>query len=448
MNYTKNIRILIVFILSCSFLSAQIDEIKNIEEVYKYVEDECSILVLFDLDNTVIRSQSLWGTDECFSASVDYLQKQYNVKIPTAIDIVVPLFKEAVIKNDAKLIEKNTPYIIKELKNKNHPVMALTARSSHEIISATKNQLQKLGITFSFFNKAIDDFKDEANLKNATFNFGIMSCANNDKGLCLKHVLETLKKNKNINPQKIVFIDDKKKYLEQVGNIAKSLNIKFIGLRYGFCDNIVNSFVLNDDNKLLLTQKANDYLENKIQIGKISKIVEKACKNETNPFGYSVWSHHITSVVKFGKVLAEKLSADSEVVEIAALLHDYAGIKDKKYYPEHHIYGAREAEKILQTMQYPAAKIEMVKQCILTHRGSVVMNKKSPEQICIASADAMAHIDQMVSLLHYVYTKKKLSIDNGKVWVREKLKRSWNKLCPEARGIIGNRYLYALKILE
>ena len=43
-------------------------------------------------------------------------------------------------------------------------------------------------------------------------------------------------------------------------------------------------------------------------------------------------------------MLAKNFDADVEVVELAALLHDYAGIKNSIYSEEHHIYGAKFAE--------------------------------------------------------------------------------------------------------
>ncbi|MGV8981150.1 HD domain-containing protein [Clostridium sp.] len=55
---------------------------------------------------------------------------------------------------------------------------------------------------------------------------------------------------------------------------------------------------------------------------------------------------------------AEKLGADSEIVEIAALLHDYAGIKDHTMAKEQHIYGAVEAKRILIEFNYPKDRIQ------------------------------------------------------------------------------------------
>ncbi len=172
----------------------------------------------------------------------------------------------------------------------------------------------------------------------------------------------------------------------------------------------------------------------------IRNIVEEQCKSEDNIFGYEIWTYHIAIVVKYAKLLAYKLGADKEIVELAALLHDYASVKDKSMYEEHHVFGAIEAERILKDYKYDEVKIEKVKECILQHRGSVTLEKTTKEAICIASADAMAHIDQVPSLLHLAYCKKKLDVDEGADWVFNKIQRSWNKLCPEAKEIIKEKY--------
>ncbi len=185
-----------------------------------------------------------------------------------------------------------------------------------------------------------------------------------------------------------------------------------------------------------------------MKIRTIENIVEQACKKETNISGYGIWSHHIIYVVKYAKLLAQKLGADVEVVELAALLHDYAGISNKEYMKEHHIHGMDYAQDILSRLNYPQEKIDLIKKCIFSHRGSVIIERTTPEEVCIASADAMAHIDQVVSLLYAVYKEKGFGIDEGRVWVKDKLERSWNKLCPDAKKIIKEKYLCVKKVLE
>ena len=180
----------------------------------------------------------------------------------------------------------------------------------------------------------------------------------------------------------------------------------------------------------------------------IRAIVEEACKRETNIFGYGIWTHHILYVIEYGKLLAEQLGANEEIVEIAALLHDYASIKDESLYRDHHLHSPLEAERILREIRYPEEKIQAVKQCIASHRASTGAERTTPEAICLASADAMAHIDQMPSLLYLAFVRFGMSIDDGTTWVREKLVRSWQKLCPEAKEIMKDRYEAAQVLLH
>jgi len=180
----------------------------------------------------------------------------------------------------------------------------------------------------------------------------------------------------------------------------------------------------------------------------IRAIVEEACKKETNIFGYGIWTYHIVYVVQYGKLLAEQLGADAEIVELAALLHDYASIKDEALYREHHLHSPLEAERILQELDYPEEKIHAVKQCIASHRASIDAERVTHEAVCLASADAMAHIDQVPSLLYLAFVRFGMSIDEGTAWVREKLARSWQKLCPEAQTIMKDTYEAAQVLLH
>lgn len=179
----------------------------------------------------------------------------------------------------------------------------------------------------------------------------------------------------------------------------------------------------------------------------IAKVVEDACKQDSNIYGYGIWSHHIAYVVKYAKLLAEKLNADLEVVELAALLHDYAGIKDKTLIEEHHVHGSVEAELLLKKYDYPQAKIEKVKDCILNHRGSIASNRHTAEAECVASADAMAHIFQVTSLLHLAYVKHGMGIEEGRIWVLNKIERSMKKLNPAASELIFEHYQKIKEVL-
>jgi len=180
----------------------------------------------------------------------------------------------------------------------------------------------------------------------------------------------------------------------------------------------------------------------------IRAVVERACAAPTNTFGYGIWTYHIVSVVSSGRELSARLGADAEIVELAALLHDYSGIRDASLAAEHHRHSADDARRLLGALDYPPGRTERVAACILTHRASLELPPETLEARCLASADAAAHILQVPSLLHLAYVTNGLSIDEGTAWVRAKLKRSYQKLCPEARGLIEGRYRAALEMLE
>ena len=189
-------------------------------------------------------------------------------------------------------------------------------------------------------------------------------------------------------------------------------------------------------------------MNNATLVKTVEHLVERACAAPANVFGYGIWTHHIQEVVRLSKDLAAEFGADEEVVALAALLHDYASVKDETFYAEHHVYGPLEAEHLLTSLSYPAQKIDAVKRCIAEHRGSIQGERTTPEARCLASADALAHIHNVPSLLYFAYVHKRLGIDEGATWVREKLARSWRKLEPEVRERSKERYEAALKALS
>lgn len=187
---------------------------------------------------------------------------------------------------------------------------------------------------------------------------------------------------------------------------------------------------------------------NNQKIQEIERIVESACAQETNIFGYGIWTHHITKVVENGKQLAPLFGASEEIVTISALLHDYAGVKNKELYKDHHIHGPLEAERILTQLGYQPDLIEAVKHCIEAHRGSITRERKSAEAECLANADALSHIENVPSLLHLAFVQHRLSIDEGTEWVRNKLERSWNKLDHRIQEKIRQKYHSSLIVLQ
>jgi len=182
-------------------------------------------------------------------------------------------------------------------------------------------------------------------------------------------------------------------------------------------------------------------------VEKIENLVENECRKDSNIFGYEIWPYHIVPAVKCAKELAKRLNADQEIVEIAALLHDIASIRHGD--PQnHHVRGMDDAQEILTALDYPQDKIEKVKHCILAHRGSKTVKRRTMEAECVASADAMAHFCNIPALLHLTFVKQGMNVEEGAKSTLDKLERSWSKLIPEAKQIVKEKYEAARLILS
>ena len=79
-----------------------------------------------------------------------------------------------------------------------------------------------------------------------------------------------------------------------------------------------------------------------------SKVFDKTQNCEIG----QTWKYHLYPVIKNALMLADKYGADKDVVEVAALFHDYADLLDMNNRENHHIMGAELAEEILLKDNY------------------------------------------------------------------------------------------------
>jgi uncharacterized protein len=179
----------------------------------------------------------------------------------------------------------------------------------------------------------------------------------------------------------------------------------------------------------------------------IKRDIKNRCESPNNFFGLGSYEH-IESVAKNAVELAKLYGADIEVCEIAGWLHDIASITDYDLYEEHHIHGAHMAEEILKQYNYPQGKIEQIKLCILNHRGSVVKEKGTKEEICVADADAISHYDTLPSLFYLAFVQRKLSLEEGIDFVRNKLERSYAKMSKESKKYYKAKREFIMGMLQ
>ncbi len=158
------------------------------------------------------------------------------------------------------------------------------------------------------------------------------------------------------------------------------------------------------------------------------------------------WNFHLLPVIKNACMLAEKYGADKDVVEVAAIFHDYADLLDLANRDIHHILGAELAEGILLQDGFSQDFINKVKLCIQNHRASVVKDKFSIEEICVADADAMSHLDSFVELICWrAYLGEDIMSCNN--FVKKKIQKSYAKMSKETQILMQDKYDSIMKVL-
>lgn len=177
-------------------------------------------------------------------------------------------------------------------------------------------------------------------------------------------------------------------------------------------------------------------------IEKQSKIFDKSQNCQIG----QTWKYHLLPVIKNACMLAEKYGADKDVVEVAAIFHDYADLLDFANRDNHHILGAMFAEKILLQDKFPQEFINKVKLCIINHRASVVNEKFSIEEICVADADAISHLDSVVELICWrAYLGEDILTCNN--FVKKKIQKSYAKMSNETKKLMKDKYESIMKIM-
>lgn len=198
--------------------------------------------------------------------------------------------------------------------------------------------------------------------------------------------------------------------------------------------------------KILKGEEAGEWLKDDGIVGKIRRFVQAECKKPTSKYGYDIYTHHFVQVRDYAKKLAEDLNAEVEIVELAAWLHDIGSIIYGR--ENHHITSCEIAEKKLKELGYPADKIEKIKQCIYSHRGSTNIERQTREAQIIADADAMSAFDNIGGQFKATFIYDNMTQEESRKYVAQKLINSYNKLSDMAKKIIKPKFDAAMLLLK
>ena len=178
-------------------------------------------------------------------------------------------------------------------------------------------------------------------------------------------------------------------------------------------------------------------------------VLEKCEQHKKNPkYGYyDYWNDHIKRVVHYAIILAKQFEADVEIVELGALLHDISMPSEYGERNGHHVYSAEMAETLLTELNYPKDRIEMVRRCVFNHSGSNRDKRETIEEFCVSDADALAHFDRIPSLFSLAYNIGKMSLEEGKEYVKARLQGDYDGLSDKLKPIYKEKYETIMKVV-
>lgn len=182
-------------------------------------------------------------------------------------------------------------------------------------------------------------------------------------------------------------------------------------------------------------------------IQEIKEFARSECEKPTCKYGSDPFADHFVPTAKYALVLAKEFNADTEIIELAAWLHDMGSmIYGRK---DHHITGTKIAEDKLKELGYPKEKIEKVKECIFSHRGSQKIKPKTLEAQILVEADTISAFDCLWGLFQCAYVHEKLSREEARKSVRQKLENKWKQLrFKKSKEIIKPKYEAAMLLLN
>lgn len=202
----------------------------------KVLNADENTLVIFDVDDVLLhpKDQILKIHNKPYSEEI---YKQIEARYTQAD--AQELYSYSLLQRQNGPVDKRMITLINQAQNKGIPVIALTnclTGAFGKIASLEDWRIQELKRIGYHFDKAWKNFKEksfneiqpkEPN-RFPVFKQGAIFTANTPKGDTLKAFLNYTEQ----KPKKIIFIDDKKKYLESVEAFAQGVGIEFLGIEY------------------------------------------------------------------------------------------------------------------------------------------------------------------------------------------------------------------------
>ncbi len=268
---------------------------KQVEErVFRLNHKADEVLVVFDIDNTVLTMNQDLGSDQWFmwqNAMIKKEQKDEGLvtkDFDTLLSIQYQLFETSRMRPP----ENRTPPMIRKLQEKGYRVIALSSRG-YKSLRPTLRELKNNQMDFSKTALKINEqdtwlpynLKDlkvispqeaksyqlQSNARKVIYQEGVFLTAGQHKGAMLRILLYKA----SFLPKAIFFVDDHLKHSDSVQQAFAGQELSLYSFRYSHEDQNVNSFIQGEGKELAKIQMQEiQQTCSKKQMGKLNSILK------------------------------------------------------------------------------------------------------------------------------------------------------------------------------
>ena len=218
--------LLCVFCIT-NFVYCEVLDIQSTSEILPYITEDS--LVVFDIGETLLTTKQSVGDDYWLCDSLKRYQEE-GLSFEEARAKALPEYMKLQNMSQVKAVESLTSALVHKLQCRGIKVIGLTSRRA-ELAYTTLRQLRSIGIDLDRNPVKIKNLNISSYLP-VNYVEGVIFAQNNHKG----EILFDMVKFSNYPLKKVIFIDDKMKYIKQVEEMCRAHDIEYVGFRYGAND--------------------------------------------------------------------------------------------------------------------------------------------------------------------------------------------------------------------
>ncbi|MFG1499762.1 DUF2608 domain-containing protein [Halobacteriovorax sp. XZX-3] len=216
------ISILIAFsALSYQEIASHSDFYKKIVEYTKKNKLKTSdVLVVYDIDNTLLRFKTSFGSDQWYNWQKEQINNGCPVHcIAKSVNEMLEYSYKATFISDMILVEKEIPRLIEKLQETGYGVTSITSRGPVNY-PATVREMNKNGINLNKVNAPRLPFMTKLQGREVRYADGIFMTSGLNKGQMLTHLINRPGINKKYKA--VFFLDDRLKHMKSMDKEYKN----------------------------------------------------------------------------------------------------------------------------------------------------------------------------------------------------------------------------------